>query len=204
MPRKKAVQTPQKGCKNARTNAVQTEPVKRTLAGFWYACVHMKRLLFAAIAFALLIPTANAGTYLGEWKVTRYYTPVPGQARYYNGWSQNEGVCKTSNLYYAPFGGKRTGSYTAEACMNGQGDIFTTADGTNLSDAEPYTVAACPRSYLGRTLHIANIGYVRCADTGGAIHGARVDVWAGIGDEGYTNIATGLRGGTLSVHLKDI
>lgn len=145
--------------------------------------------------------SAHAGEPLGVWKVTRYYTPEPGQARYYNGWKQNPGQCATKNLYFAGYGGKRTGDYSAEACMQGQGDIFKTADGTDLRTQKPLTVAACPRGYLGRTLHIAKIGYVVCRDTGGAVHGKHVDVWAGIGNEGYEKIQTA-PGGLLFVHLK--
>jgi 3D (Asp-Asp-Asp) domain-containing protein len=161
----------------------------------------MVRAILVVVAFLSFLPTAHAGESLGTWKVTRYYTPVEGQERYYNGWSKNVGECKTANLYYAPYGGKYKGSYSAEACMQGQGDIFTTADGTDLRSQEPFTVAACPRKYLGRTLHIAEIGYVVCRDTGGAIYGNRIDVWAGIGEEGYENIQKGA-GGNLEVHLK--
>lgn len=161
----------------------------------------MVRTLLAVVAFLSLTPIAHAGIPLGTWKVTRYYTPVEGQDRYYNGWKQNVGDCNTKNLYYAPYGGRYKGSYTAEACMQGQGDIFITADGTDLRTQEPLTVAACDQRYLGRTLHIAEIGYVVCRDTGGGVYGNHVDVWAGIGDEGYENIQNG-NGGALFVHLK--
>lgn len=161
----------------------------------------MVRILLAVVAFLSFIQTAHAGESLGVWRVTRYYTPVEGQERYYNGWKQNTGICKTANLYYVPYGGKQKGSYSAEICMQSDGEAFYTADGTDLRTQEPLTVAACPRKYLGETLHIENIGYVVCRDTGGAIHGNRVDVWAGIGDEGYQRIQD-TTGGLLSVHLK--
>lgn len=161
----------------------------------------MVRALLAVVAFSLFAPLAHAGQPLGVWNVTRYYTPVEGQEHYYNGWKRNVGNCKTANLYYAPYGGKHRGSYSAEICMQSDGEPFHTADGTDLRTQEPFTVAACPRKYLGRTLHIENIGYVVCRDTGGAIYGNRIDVWAGIGEEGYENIQN-TTGGTLSVHLK--
>lgn len=166
----------------------------------------MIRSLLAVVAFLwfVLSPSvAYAGQDLGTWKVTRYYTPVEGQERYYNGWARNAGTCRISNLYYTPYAGVRTGDYTAELCMNGSGDYFTTADGTDLHNEKPFTVAACPSRYLGRTLHIADIGYVRCVDTGGGVNGDHVDVWAGIGDEGYENIAKG-KGGFLQIHLKTL
>lgn len=183
-----------------RVTAVKS---KAGLAAFFcYAFSYMVRTLLVVVAFLSFIQTAHAGEPLGVWNVTRYYTPVEGQERYYNGWTRNVGRCNVANLYYAPYGGKYKGSYSAEACMQGQGDIFITADGTDLRTQEPFTVAACPVRYFGRTLHIAEIGYVVCKDTGGAIKGNRVDVWAGIGEEGYENIANG-KGGDLFVHLKE-
>ncbi len=151
----------------------------------------------------LSIPTlCFAGEDLGDWSITRYYTPVPGQERYYNGWSQNYGKCATKNLYYIGYGDdKHTGDYEAEACMQGSGDIFITADGTNLRDSKPFTIAACPRMYLGQVLHVEQYGYVTCRDTGGAIKGRKIDVWAGIGNEGYENIYK-TKGGLLQVHRK--
>lgn len=163
----------------------------------------MLRSLLAVVAFLGFIPIAHAGTDLGLWTVTRYYTPVEGQERYYNGWARNVGTCRISNLYYAPYGGARAGSFTAEQCMQGDGDGFTTADGTDLHDVSPLTIAACPRRYLGRTIFVSMIGYVRCADVGGAVRGNHVDVWAGIGDEGYETIQTA-PSGLLQVFLKDV
>lgn len=161
----------------------------------------MVRILLAVVAFSSFIQIASAGMSLGVWSVTRYYTPVEGQERYYNGWTQNVGICKTENLYYAPYGSRYKGNYSAEVCMQSDGEPFHTADGTDLRTQEPLTVAACPRKYLGETLHIENIGYVVCRDTGGAIYGNRIDVWAGIGEEGYERIKN-VAAGALSVHLK--
>lgn len=161
----------------------------------------MLRAILMVVAFLITTPVALAGEDLGTWNVTRYYTPLPNQERYYNGWKQNVGACKIANLYYAPYGGKYRGSYSAELCMQSDGDPFYTADGTDVRHAEPFTIAACPRRYLGQILHVAQIGYVRCADTGGAINGKRLDIWAGIGDQGYEAIQSS-PGGFLSVHLK--
>jgi 3D (Asp-Asp-Asp) domain-containing protein len=158
-------------------------------------------MLLTVALFVSQIPSAFAGQDLGVWNITRYYTPVPGQERYYNGWARNQGSCAIKNLYYIPYG-KDGGDYHAEAGMQGQGDIFTTADGTDLHFATPGAVAACPPGYLGKTLHIERIGYVTCRDTGGAIHGKKIDVWAGIGDVGYNKINI-MPGGALHVHLKD-
>ncbi len=108
----------------------------------------MRITLLSVVALLLIPVTAHAGKPLGEWTVTRYYTPVPGQERYYNGWARNAGVCKVSNLYYAAPTSVRKGDYAAELCMQGSGDEFVTADGTDLHDAAPFTVAACPPQYM--------------------------------------------------------
>lgn len=158
-------------------------------------------LLLVALLLSGIPTPALAGQDLGVWHITRYYTPVPGQERYYNGWARNPGQCATKNLYYLPHG-KDGGDYHAEACMQGQGDIFITADGTDLRNATPGAVAACPPGYLGKTLHIDRIGYVTCRDTGGAIKGKKIDVWAGIGQTGYDKINT-MPGGALHVHLQE-
>lgn len=162
----------------------------------------LKIFASVVIGISLLLPqTVLAGVPLGRWKVTRYYTPVAGQDRYYNGWKKGrKGQCATVNLYFAPYNGERKGDYGAEKCMQGQGDVFVTADGTDVRTQEPFTIAACPPKFLGETLHIENIGYVTCRDTGGAIIGRKIDVWAGVGDEGYENIASG-EGGDLFIHL---
>ncbi len=208
-------------CKNQCTNPVQTHRflkptggryghvgslgneigVKLTWLLFWYTKKYMVRTLLCVVLFFILTPIAYAGDDLGNWIVTRYYTPVPGQEHYYNGWSKNEGVCKISNLYYIGHGAKRMGDYTAEMCMQGSGDIFKTADGTDLHYAVPFSVGACSKQYLGKTIFVSEIGYVKCADTGGGVHGNHVDVWAGIGEEGYENINTA-PGGLLHVYLK--
>jgi len=161
----------------------------------------MVRTLLLVAAFLITADNAHAGDFLGIWSVTRYYTPVEGQERYYNGWARNVGVCKISNLYYAPYGGKMKGDYKAEICMQSDGEPFHTADGTDVRNVTPLSIAACPLAYFGRTIHIEKIGYVRCADTGGSVKGKRIDVWAGLGNEGYERIQTS-PGGSLSLHLK--
>lgn len=121
-------------------------------------------------------------------KVTRYYTPEEDQPRYYNEWKQNPGICAVSNLSYVGYGDRRTGSYSAEVCMNGQGNKYITADGTDLRFVGPLTVAACPREMLGQTLIIEKVGRVVCRDTGGSVVGNTIDLWAGLGEEGYETI----------------
>ena len=160
----------------------------------------MLKAFIAPTILLAFIPAAHAGEYLGEWRITRYYTPVAGQAHYFNGWKGDDRTCKTANLYYIGAGSRDPGSYTADLCMQSSGDPFITADGTNLRHEEPGRVVACPRAYLGRTLHIENIGYVHCHDVGGAIKGKRLDVWTGIGEAGYDRMST-TPSGLLDVSL---
>lgn len=99
------------------------------------------------------------------WSVTRYYTPLPGQKRYYHG------------------------SYEADFKINCQGDCFVTASGYRLTSADAYKVAACPKGIdFGTMINLPNIGPVKCVDRGGAIKENRIDVWAGIGDQGLDTI----------------
>lgn len=142
----------------------------------------------------MMFPKQHKITYTlkdtGTWTVTRYYTPVEGQERYLNGWKVTGQGCSTKNLYYNPIGSPWKGSYTADICMQGQNDHFTTADGTNLAYAEPFTVLACPRDMLGRKFIVEGFeeyGVAVCRDTGGAIVGRKIDLWVGVGQEGIQN-----------------
>lgn len=111
------------------------------------------------------------------FNVTRYYTPVAGQLRYYKG---ADGVK----------------SFQADFEVNCHGDCFSTADETDLHHAEPMTVAACPPEYpFGTKFYIEGMDItVTCHDHGGAINGNKLDVWSGIGQVGLMNILT-TRGG---------
>lgn len=107
-------------------------------------------------------------TYIGTWGISRYYSPVKGQKRYYNK------------------------NYANDKAMNcGPGDCLDTASGYRLSDKDSFKVVACPKTFkFGTKFEIQDIGIVVCEDRGGAIKGKRLDLWAGIGDQGVTNIYT--------------
>lgn len=86
-------------------------------------------------------------TPIGEYSLSRYYTVVPGQRRYYLG---------------------RT--FEQDFKINCQGDCFKTANGYQLSQKDEYKVVACPPDIkLGTTLHIEGIGDTVCHDRGGSI-----------------------------------
>jgi 3D (Asp-Asp-Asp) domain-containing protein len=114
--------------------------------------------------------------------VSRYYSPVPGQLRYFNG------------------------SYLKDVEINcgltkdgGPSDCSHTADGHLLTPADAYKVAACPPEMpFGTKLQIDGVGTVVCHDHGGAIKKKRIDVWAGYGEDGLRLIYS-RSGGTYDV-----
>ena len=110
-------------------------------------------------------PRAKNITDLGTWKITRYYTPVKGQTKYFSG------------------------SYSKDFYINCQGDCLVTANGYRLKEEDEFKVVACPPTIkFGTRLQIESIGEVICHDRGGAIKGKRLDLWAGIGQKGLDNI----------------
>ena len=99
------------------------------------------------------------------WNITRYYTPVPGQLRYYR---------KT---------------YEEDFEINCQGDCFVTTNGYRLKAEDSFKVAACPPEVkFGTRIEIEGIGEVTCQDRGGAIKEKRLDVWAGVGTDALYNM----------------
>ena len=103
--------------------------------------------------------------YLGEWNVSRYYTPVPDQPYYYGA------------------------SYEQDYSINCLNDCFKTAWGVDLRNVSPFSVVACPPEFsLGTKFIIEGIGQVTCVDRGGAIKGRRLDLHAGLGIEGLNRI----------------
>jgi 3D (Asp-Asp-Asp) domain-containing protein len=141
-------------------------------------------------------PTACPGKYLMEalenttvywdrpkvehgepWSITRYYTPVPGQLKYYR---------KT---------------YEEDFQVNCSGDCFVTSDGTRLTPDMAFKVAACPPEMpFGTKIDIQGIGTVTCHDRGGAIKDKRIDVWAGVGMDALRRMKE-MPGGILSVTI---
>lgn len=101
-----------------------------------------------------------------EYQVSRYYTPVRGQERYYRD------------------------SYEADFKVNCQGDCLVTASGYRLKPEDAYKVAACPPEMpFGTKLDIEGMT-ITCVDRGSAIKGDRIDIWAGEGITGLNNILT--------------
>ena len=104
--------------------------------------------------------------YIWVYSISRYYSPMPGQKSYYLG---------------------RT--YEKDLEMNTSGDPLVTADGYRLTEKDAHKVVACPQPMkMGTILFIEGIGEVVCHDRGGAIKNKRIDLWAGIGDEGLNNV----------------
>lgn len=106
------------------------------------------------------------------WYITRYYSPVEGQKRYFHG-SYLKDV--EINCGLKPDG-------TA-------GDCLTTANGHRLEAHQAFKVAACPPEIpFGTKIDIEGIGTVTCHDRGGAIKEKRLDVWAGIGMDALADL----------------
>lgn len=82
-----------------------------------------------------------------DFSLSRYYTVLPNQSRYYNG---------------------RT--YEEDFAINCQGNCNVTANGHVLTDSDMYRSVACPKEYeLGTKIYLEGIGEVTCNDRGGAI-----------------------------------
>lgn len=157
---------------------------------------------------AVLDSMFNPDERLQLFDLSRYYTPVRGQQKYYrdtyeedasincntiykseNGLtvSANE-ILKDDDGYYYIVGGHAYDVTREFGCMN-------TANGTKLDNSMAMKVAACPPNYpFGTKLDIEGYGEVTCVDRGGAIKGNRIDIWAGIAEDGLRNIAQSTAG----------
>jgi len=104
--------------------------------------------------------------FLWVYNISRYYTPVPNQEKYYLG---------------------RT--YEEDLAMNTSWDPYVTADGYRLSAKDAHKVVACPQPMkMGTKLFIEWIGNVVCHDRWGAIKNKRIDLWAWVGTEWMNNV----------------
>lgn len=88
------------------------------------------------------------------FKLSRYYSVVPNQSRYYNG---------------------RT--YEEDFKVNCAGDCLVTADWHQLTDADMYKSVACPKDYpLGTKIYLEWVWVVVCHDRWWAINWNRIDM----------------------------
>src|SRR6056300_1796374 len=134
----------------------------------------MLKYIFTLISLFLFIPFSFADNCEdGEYVLSAYYSPLPGQ-----------------NFY-------ATGSYASEVVLNGGGII--TASGEYVKDIDYGFVAAPPCFDFGEVVHIQDLGYFKVLDRGGAIKGNRIDVWVGSGD---TGLVTALNFGKQTKYLR--
>lgn len=123
---------------------------------------------FISLAYTYCVETqpVPAKTLLGEYGISRYYTVVPNQTRYY--------LNKT---------------FENDFKMNCSWDCFITANGHKLTDNQWGRVVACPKDIkLGSRLLIDGIWEVTCHDRWWAIKNKRLDVWMWVGDAGVNRI----------------
>lgn len=94
----------------------------------------------------------------GEYVVSAYYSPLPGQERY------------------------ATGTYVGDIKLNGGG--VTTASGVKVAEAPGAFIAAPSCFEFGTILEFDGMGNYIVLDRGGAIKNNRLDLWLGYGDAG--------------------
>lgn len=125
--------------------------------------IALASVILFSFFFGASISSAQASTpYVKTFKITGYYSPLPGQQRY------------------------STGAYDTDITLNGRG--IAGADGTPVY----YGMVAAPYTYAyGTKLFIPGIGNCAVHDRGGAIVTSyetgsydRLDIWMGYGDEG--------------------
>lgn len=137
----------------------------------------MKKLFLLLLTSLALIPSFAFAEDCddGDYVLSAYYSPLPGQN------------------YYA------TGSYASEIVLNGGGII--TASGRYV-DEIPYAFVAAPPCFeFGEVIQVENLGYFKVLDRGGAIRGKRLDVWVGYGNEGLN---TALNFGKKSFFIRKV
>lgn len=117
--------------------------------------------------------------YLWVFRLSRYYSCDRNQ---------------TKRLQFEPLSQRNYRS-----CMNRQfawdWDPRKTADGTYLTNEQHANkTVACPRKYMWKTLIVEWYWEYKCNDVGGAIKGARLDIYAGIWNyavENWGKVPTG-------------
>lgn len=136
----------------------------------------MKNKLIYSLLLLILPFTALADNCEdGDYVLSAYYSPLPGQN------------------YYA------TGSYASEVILNGGGIITASGD---YVDQIPYAFVAAPDCFnFGDTILVEELGYFKVLDRGGAIKGNRLDVWVGYGNSGLN---TALNFGKKTLFVKKV
>ena len=139
------------------------------LAMLWLTAIGVI-LLWIADWRALEIPKQKE-QYLGEFRLSRYYSPVVGQKKYY--------TSRKADLEM------NCGSTREEDCKN-------TANGHILHKDDVWVLYSCPETIpLGSKIKLEfhrGTVYWTCQDRGWAIKDKRLDARCGYGDEGVRNI----------------
>lgn len=120
--------------------------------------------------FNMIITKEEKPINTNTFEVTRYYSPVKGQSKYYN-WK----------------------TYEQDVCMNCWcwGDCSYPANGIKLTNEQAWKVVACSQNYMLRTkFNIEWYWWVTCVDRWSAIQSNRLDLWMWYGEEALNKINT--------------
>lgn len=99
------------------------------------------------------------------FSLSRYYSVLPDQNRYYN-----------------------NRSYEEDFKINCAGDCLVTANWHQLMNDDKYKSVACPKEYpLGTKIYLDGVGVVVCNDRWGAINWNRIDMRCWIWDDALDN-----------------
>lgn len=120
--------------------------------------------------FNMIITKKEKSTNTNTFEVTRYYSPVKGQSKYYNWKTYEQDVC--TNCW----------------CW---GDCSYPANNIKLTNEQAGRVVACPQEYtLWTQFNIEWYWWVTCVDRWSAIQMNRLDLWMWYGEEALNKINT--------------
>lgn len=145
-------------------------PVTKEGTNYYYIVDGLKYQLFMADIKPRIETKQSTKNqqYLGVYKLTRYYSPLPTQKKWLP-WEK--GYHDSNNRQF-----------------KGDPSNRIAADGTELGNGDHNKVVACDKTIpLGSKLLIEGHGIVTCKDRWGAIKGKRLDMYCWVGDWAIEN-----------------
>ena len=116
--------------------------------------------------------------------LSRYYSPQPGQSKYYSNKDYLSDVAMNCGL-------NKDGTPS---------DCSHTANGHLLTDLDRGTSVACDTQYFGKKIFLEGIWIVTCNDGGSAVKGNHLDIRCGYGEKalnGWNSCPTWVHNGYL-------